>query len=331
MRIIVDAFGGDKAPEEIIKGCVESAEELKQDLVLVGKEMVINNILEQNEYSKKHLYICDAPDVISMEDDPSEIIKSLKNSSMAVGLKLLADGQGDAFVSAGNTGALVIGSTFIVKRIKGVKRAAIATVMPTFSGTPMLLMDSGANVEFRPEMLQEYGLLGSLYMEKVMEVESPRVGLLNVGTEESKGGELRAKAYELLKELPIRFVGNVEARDVPAGACDVVVTDGFTGNVVLKLTEGLASSLLGRLKDIFTKSPVTKMAAAMILKHMREFSKEFDYSEYGGAPLLGLARPVIKAHGSSDATAIKNAIRQGFLFSQSEAIETMRQHLDRRG
>lgn len=327
MRIIVDAFGGDKAPGEIIKGCVESAEELKQDIILVGREGAINDVLEKNDYSRKHLFICDAPDVITMEDDPSEVIKSLKNCSMAVGLKLLADGKGDAFVSAGNTGALVIGSTFIVKRIKGVKRAAIATVMPTFGDGPMLLMDSGANVEARPEMLGEYGVMGSFYMEKVMGVPSPRVGLINVGTEDCKGGELQHGAFELLKKSGVNFIGNIESREIPNGVCDVAVADGFTGNIILKLTEGLASSMVRELKDIFAKTPITKVAAAMVLKHMREFSKKFDYSEYGGAPLLGIARPVIKAHGASDANAIKNAIRQGFVFAQSEAIELIREKL----
>ena len=327
MRIIVDAFGGDNAPAAVIEGCVEAASEYGQEIVLVGRSNVINDVLDKNEWSRKNLYISDAPDIITMENEPTDILKNLKDCSMSVGLRLLADGQGDAFVSAGNTGALVVGSTFIVKRCKGVKRAAIATLLPTFGDGPMLLIDSGANVEVRPEMLMEFGVMGYVYMQKVMNVENPRVALLNVGAESTKGGSLQTGAYELLKKAGINFTGNIEGRDIPVGACDVAVADGFTGNVVLKTVEGVASAMVHELKDMFKSSAVSKLAAAMMLRQMKEFAKRFDYSEYGGAPLLGISRPVIKAHGSSDALAIKNAIRQAREFAESDAIDVIKNTL----
>ena len=327
MRIIVDAFGGDNAPAAVIEGCVEAASEYGQEIVLVGRSDVINDVLDKNEWSRKNLYISDAPDIITMENEPTDILKNLKDCSMSVGLRLLADGQGDAFVSAGNTGALVVGSTFIVKRCKGVKRAAIATLLPTFGDGPMLLMDSGANVEVRPEMLMEFGVMGYVYMQKVMNIENPRVALLNVGAESTKGGSLQTDAYELLKKAGINFTGNIEGRDIPVGACDVAVADGFTGNVVLKTVEGVASAMVHELKDMFKSSAVSKLAAAMMLRQMKEFAKRFDYSEYGGAPLLGISRPVIKAHGSSDALAIKNAIRQAREFAESDAIDVIKNTL----
>ena len=327
MRIIVDAFGGDNAPAAVIEGCVEAASEYGQEIVLVGRSDVINDVLDKNEWSRKNLYISDAPDIITMENEPTDILKNLKDCSMSVGLRLLADGQGDAFVSAGNTGALVVGSTFIVKRCKGVKRAAIATLLPTFGDGPMLLIDSGANVEVRPEMLMEFGVMGYVYMQKVMNIENPRVALLNVGAESTKGGSLQTGAYELLKKAGINFTGNIEGRDIPVGACDVAVADGFTGNVVLKRVEGVASAMVHELKDMFKSSAVSKLAAAMMLRQMKEFAKRFDYSEYGGAPLLGISRPVIKAHGSSDALAIKNAIRQAREFAESDAIDVIKNTL----
>lgn len=327
MRIIVDAFGGDNAPAEIIKGCVEAVEETKQEIILVGREAVINDVLDRNAYSRKNLYICDAPDIITMEDEPTEIIKSLKNCSMAVGMKILADGKGDAFVSAGNTGALVVGSTFIVKRCKGVKRAAISTVLPTFGEGPVMLMDAGANVEVRPEMLKEFGIMGAIYMQQVMGVKNPRVGLINVGTEPSKGGDLQTKAYEMMQATSLNFIGNIEGRDIQSGACDVAVADGFTGNIVLKVTEGVASGLMKEIKKVFTSNMLTKAAAAVLLKQFKDLAKRMDYTEYGGAPLLGISRPVIKAHGSSNSAAIKNAVKQAYNFADSDAIDSIKKYL----
>lgn len=250
----------------------------------------------------------DTPDVITMEDDPSEIVKSKNNSSMALGLRLLSEGKADAFISAGNSGALVMGATFIVKRIKGIKRCAFAPVIPKEKGCFMLI-DSGANVECRPEMLQQFGIMGSIYMSRVMGVGKPRVGLVNVGVEEHKGGQFQRDVYEKLKNSNLNFVGNVEAREVPIDAADVIVTDGFTGNVMLKLYEGVATVLMGKIKNVLTQNIKNKIAAAMILPEMRALKAEIDYNEYGGAPIMGLQKPVFKAHGNSSARTFKNAIR----------------------
>ena len=252
--------------------------------------------------------IYDVEEVITNEDDPSEIIKSKSNSSMAQGLKLLAQGEGDAFISAGNSGALVMGATFIVKRIHGIKRCAFAPVVPKDKGCFMLI-DCGANVECRPEMLRQFGVMGSIYMNKVMGVKNPRVGLVNVGIEEHKGGEFQHEAYKRLKESNLNFIGNIEAREVPKDAADVVVTDGFTGNIMLKLFEGVALTLMSKIKNLFNANLKTKIAGAMVLPEIRSLKKQIDYNEFGGAPIIGISKPVFKAHGNSNAKTFKNAIR----------------------
>ncbi len=308
MKIIVDAFGGDNAPLEILKGCAEAVAEYGVNILLVGSKRKIEKIATENGILLYHMEIIDVEDVITNEDDPSEIIKSKNNCTMAQGLKLLAQGEGNAFVSAGNSGALVMGATFIVKRIKGIKRCAFAPVVPKDNGCFMLI-DCGANVECRPEMLKQFGVMGSIYMNKVMGVKNPRVGLVNVGIEEHKGGEFQHEAYNRLKESNLNFVGNVEAREVPFDAADVVVTDGFTGNVMLKLFEGVALTLMGKIKNVFNTNLKTKIAGAMVLPEMRALKKQIDYNEFGGAPIMGIAKPVFKAHGSSNSRTFKNAIR----------------------
>ena len=327
MKILVDAFGGDKAPEEILKGCHLAVAEYGSKIGLVGNEELITKEAKRLGIPLSGLEIHHAPDVLSMEADPAEILKSLADSSMAVGLKLLAAGEGDAFLSAGNTGALVFGATFIVKRIDGVKRPALAVVVPSESGC-YLLLDSGANSECRPEHLAQFAVMGSAYAEKVLQIKNPSVGLINVGTEEHKGTELTREAYKMLKELPsIRFMGNIEARDLPTGRCDVAVTDGFTGNIVLKLTEGLASTLFNSVKGVFMHNAKTKFAAALVYDQMKGLKKQFDYSEYGGTPLLGISKPVIKAHGSSNAAAIKNAVRKAELFAGTGVIDEIGKYI----
>lgn len=246
---------------------------------------------------------------------------------MAVGMQMLADGEGDAFVSAGSTGALVVGATFIVKRIKGIKRPALATILPTAS-TPTMLLDSGANADCRPEMLTQFGIMGSAYMNKILGVDSPRVGLANIGAEESKGRELELETYKQLKNAPVNFVGNIEARQLPMGDCDVCVADGFCGNLMLKLYEGMAKFFSGELKTLLTKDTKSKIAALMVMKNVKEFKKKVDYSEYGGAPLLGTAKPVIKAHGSSNARAFYNAIRQAKQFTETKVIDEITTAID---
>ena len=308
MKIIVDAFGGDNAPLEIIKGCVDAVAELDLDIVLTGNESIIRRVAKENAISLNRINIVDAPDVIDMEDSAGDTMKSKSNSSMAVGLKLLAEGKGDAFLSAGNSGALVVGATLIVKRIKGIKRVAFAPVMPKNKGFFMLI-DSGANVECKPEMLRQFGIMASIYVEKVMNIKNPRVALANVGVEDHKGGELQHEAFALLKKSPVNFIGNVEARDIPDDAADVIVSDGFTGNCILKMYEGVALVMMGKLKEIFTKNLKNKIAASLILSDVKQLKQELDYNEYGGAPLMGTAKPVFKAHGSSKAKTIKSALR----------------------
>lgn len=308
MKVIVDAFGGDNAPQEIIKGARLAADELGYDIVLVGDEEKIKGEAIKNNVSIENMQIVHAPDVISMEDAPTDILKSKNNSSMAVGLRLLAQGEGDAFVSAGNSGALCVGATLIVKRIKGVKRCAFAPVIPKSNGFFMLI-DSGANVECRPEMLKQFGIMGSIYMKNVMTVANPRVGLVNVGTESTKGDELRFKAFNLLKDSNINFIGNIEAREIPADCADVVVADGFTGNIILKFYEGMAKEMFSKFKNIFVKSFKNKLASAVLMPDIQEMKKHIDYKEYGGAPLIGISKSVFKAHGNSDAKTFKNAIR----------------------
>ena len=308
MKVIVDAFGGDNAPREIIKGAKLAADELGYDIVLVGDEEKIKGEAIKNNVSIENMQIVHAPDVISMKDAPTDILKSKNNSSMAVGLRLLAQGEGDAFVSAGNSGALCVGATLIVKRIKGVKRCAFAPVIPKSNGFFMLI-DSGANVECRPEMLKQFGIMGSIYMKNVMTVANPRVGLVNVGTESTKGDELRFEAFNLLKDSNINFIGNIEAREIPADCADVVVADGFTGNIILKFYEGMAKEMFSKFKNIFVKSFKNKLASAVLMPDIQEMKKHIDYKEYGGAPLIGISKSVFKAHGNSDAKTFKNAIR----------------------
>lgn len=321
-KIIVDAFGGDNAPLAVIKGSADAVKEYGVEIILCGDKNIIKKVAEENSISLDKIEILHTEEIFDMHDDPSEVIKSKRNTSLAVGLDALAEGKGDAFVSAGSTGALLVGATFIVKRIKGVKRPAIAAVIPAPDGL-FLLLDSGANAECRPEMLYSFAVMGSEFMEKVMGINNPRVGLLNVGVEDTKGDTLRLETYKLLKNSEMNFVGNIEAREVPSGACDVLVADGFSGNVVLKLFEGLAKSFFGVLKRTFLKGFKNKIGAMLLKKDVYALKSSLDSSEVGGAPLLGVTKPVIKAHGSSDAKAIKNAIRQAFTFAESNAIETV--------
>ena len=308
MKIIVDAFGGDHAPLEIIKGCADAVRELDLDIVLTGKEDVIRRVARENNLSLSRMEIVHAPEVITMDDPPGEIVKGKQDCSMAVGLRLLAEGKGDGFLSGGNSGALVVGSSLIVKRIPGVKRVSFGAIVPKAKGF-FMLMDSGANLDCRPEMLQQFGMMGSIYMEKVMRISRPRVGLANVGTEEHKGGELQQQAFHLLKESGLNFVGNVEGRDIPADAADVVVADGFTGNILLKTYEGVAISIMRQVKEMLMQSAKSKLAAALLKSYLYKLKARMDYNEYGGAPVMGVSRPVFKTHGSAKAKTVKNALR----------------------
>ncbi|MBR4622235.1 MAG: phosphate acyltransferase PlsX [Ruminococcus sp.] len=319
MNIVMDAFGGDNAPLEVIKGAIDAHNDFKVDITLVGDEEKIKTCAKDNGLDISGLKLRQADDVIDICDDPKSLMKSKKNSSMAVGMRMLADGEGDAFVSAGSTGALLVGGTFIVKRIKGLKRPALATLLPT-TDKPCMLLDSGANAECRPDILVQFGLMGSIYMNKVMKMENPKVALANIGAEASKGRPIELETYPLMQQAPFNFTGNIEARHIPFDEADVVVADGFCGNLILKTYEGMGKFFAKSIKDMFYKNAKTKIAAAMMMGDLKAFKKSLDYSEYGGAPLLGTRKAVIKAHGSSNARAFYNAVRQAKEFIASNAI-----------
>ena len=320
MKIIVDAFGGDNAPVSVLEGAAAAVKEYGIEIILSGDEAKIRKCAGENSISLDGMEILQADDIMDMHDDPTEIIKSKKNTSMAVGLKALADGMGDAFVSAGSTGALVVGGSLIVKRIKGIKRVALASFIPGKKGN-YLMLDIGANADCRPEMLYQFGIMGSVYMEKVDGRANPAVGLLNIGTEDTKGSELYKESYALLKDAPINFVGNVESREIPKGETDVIVTDGFTGNIALKLIEGVSLTMFSMIKNVLYGSLKNKIAALMLKKGLYEIKAKSDYTEIGGAPLLGTRKPVFKAHGSSNGKAIKNAIGKAVAFASGGVIE----------
>lgn len=329
MKIIVDAFGGDNSPGEVIKGTAMAVEKLDVDILLTGDESKIKKFAEENNVSMNRITVKHTEAVMDIHEEPTKIIKECSDTSTAVGLKALADGEGDAFVSAGSTGALVVGATFIAKRLKGIKRAALAPIMPTDNGY-MMLIDAGANVECRPDALVQFGIMGSCYMERVLGVKSPKVGLINVGAEDTKGRDMDKEAYAKLKEAPVNFYGNLEARDIPLGVCQVAVSDGFTGNVALKLYEGMGSYFSHTLKDMFLKSGLGgKIAYLLLKKQVAAFKKKLDYSEVGGAVLMGISKPVIKAHGSSDAKAFYNAVRQAKNCVEGDVIGEISRSLEK--
>ncbi len=329
MKVLVDAFGGDNAPLEVLKGCILSRTELPgTEVVLVGDKNGIEKCAKENSLDISAFEITDADGAISMNDEPGVVLREKSESSMAKGLKMLAEGKGDAFVSAGNSGAMTLGATMIVKRIRGIKRPAFAPIMPSSKG-PFMLIDGGANVEVRAEMLRQFGVMGSVYMENIIGIKNPRVALANVGAEEHKGDPLRHEAFALLRKTDINFTGNIEARDVPAGAADVVVADGFTGNMIAKMYEGAAKELFGKIKGVFLKNLRTKLAALLIKKELKELKQYFDYNRYGGAVVLGVKKPVLKTHGSANAVAIAAVIRAASEFSASGAIDIIEEKISK--
>lgn len=314
MRILIDAMGGDNAPEAIVKGAVLASKEYDVELVLIGKEDQVNAILRaEGVQPGGRISVVNADDEITMEDDPATAVRRKKNSSMAVMLSMLAHGEGDAAISGGSTGALLSGATLTVRRIPGVRRACFAPVIPN-GKKGVVLADCGANSECTPEYLLQFAHLGNIYAREVLGIESPRVALLNIGAEESKGGELQKAAYALLqaeKEAGrLNFVGNVESSLVYFDAADVIVSDGFTGNVALKAIEGTAKFLLSKLKETFTKNTRNKLAALAVKGDVAELKTMLDVSEVGGTPLLGLRKNVIKVHGSTDARGVVSTVRQ---------------------
>ena len=308
MNIMIDAMGGDNAPVAPLLGAAAAVRAYGVTVTAVGRKDAIGAAAKEHNIPMQGIAVQHAEDVIGMDEDATDVRKR-PNSSLAVALRLLAAGEGEALVSAGSTGALLVGATLIVKRIKGINRAALATVLPG-EIKPWMLIDCGANVECRPEQLVQFAVMGSAYMEKVMGVPTPAVALANNGTEETKGTQLQLDAYPLLQSSGLTFVGNIEGRDILLGSADVVVCDGFTGNIILKTVEGVAKMFSGKLKQMFYASAKTKIAGLLVKSGLDDFKKSFDYKEYGGAPLLGIKKPVIKAHGSSDEKAFMNAIRQ---------------------
>ena len=325
MKMIIDCMGGDNAPLEMLKGVVDAKAELGGEYLLVGHKEILETTARENGLDISGFEILHAETVITMEDD-SMAFREKKDSSMTMALKALANGEGDAMVSCGNTSTLFAGATLTVRRIKGVHRAALAATLPF--NPPVLLLDCGANVTVQPEFLPQFAAMGSAYMKALYGLDNPRVGLLNNGAEEHKGTPLHTEAHQLLKACPdINFVGNVEGNQVPFSPCDVLVTDGFTGNVLLKTMEGMGKMFSARMKGIFYQSLLTKLGALTVKKSFMQFKKDFDVKEHGGSPILGLRKPVIKAHGSSDARAFKSAIRQAMRFAESGAIQSLEQQL----
>ena len=323
MKIIIDAMGGDNAPKAMVEGAIRAKKELGVDIVLVGREDEVRPLLDGED-----IEVVNASEVITMSDDPSTATRRKKDSSMAVALKMLAEGKGDAVVSSGSTGALLTGATLTVKRIKGIRRAALAPVLPAGENGVMLI-DCGANVECTAEYLSQFAVMGSFYARKILGCENPRVGLLNVGTEDEKGDDLRHQAFELLKANDrINFIGNVEGTTVFSGDVDVVVTDGFTGNVLLKATEGVVKFMMSSLKEVFYKSTVNKLAAGVLKNDLAVMKKRMDVNEFGGTAFVGISKPVVKAHGSCNATSFFAAIRQAKIFTESGLIEEIEEYIN---
>ena len=332
MKIIIDAMGGDNAPLEIVKGALQGKERFDVDVVLTGDTTAILKALEECGVKElpQGVEIAHADEVVEMCDDPATVFRRKKNSSMALGLNMVKEGKGDAFVSAGSTGALLTGATLLVKRVRGIRRAAMAPTSPTTTGKAVLI-DCGANAECTPEYLVQFAYLGSFYASRVLGIEQPRVGLLNIGTEDSKGTELQRETLRWLREAGeaghLNFIGNIEAKEAIKGGCDVIVTDGFSGNVMLKTLEGVGSLAGSAIKGIFKKNLLTKLAALIVMPGLNDFKAMMDPNKVGGTAFIGISKPVIKAHGSSNAEAIENAVGQAVQFARSGIIADIEENI----
>lgn len=328
MKIVLDAMGGDHAPGEIVQGAIDAAAEYGVDVILVGHPDLVTQELQKRGGTGGRVSVEASSEVIALDESPVQAIRRKKDSTVVVGMKLVKEGRGDAFVSAGSTGALMAGGLFILGRLPGIDRPALGAVLPTSAGKGVLILDVGANIDNRPEHLLQFGIMGSIYSEKILGVSNPRVALLNIGTEEAKGNELTKAVYPMLESAKVNFAGNIEGRDVFSSAADVIVCDGFVGNVLLKVTEGLASTLFGMIKEEFTSSLIRKGAAAVLKPGLKSIVKRLDYSEYGGAPMLGVSAPLIKCHGSSKAKAIKNGLRVARDLVAQRVIPSISQAID---
>ncbi|MBS4198921.1 phosphate acyltransferase PlsX [Bacillus sp. FJAT-49732] len=325
MKIAIDAMGGDRAPEEIIQGVNRASQDFSDtEFLLYGDEAQIKKYLTAH----KNVQIIHTAEKIEATDEPVKAIRRKKDASMVMMAQAVKNGEADACISAGNTGALMAAGLFVVGRIKGIDRPALAPTLPTLDGKGFVMLDLGANADAKPEHLLQYAIMGNIYAEKVRGIKAPRVALLNIGSEENKGNDLTKKAFELLKSANLNFIGNIESRDLLEGHADVVVTDGFTGNVVLKSIEGTASSVFSMLKNVMTGSLKNKLAASLLMSDLKGLKKMMDYTEYGGACLFGLEAPVIKAHGSSNANAIYHAIRQTREMVRHKISETIKEAVD---
>lgn len=321
MKIYVDAMGGDHAPVETVKAAVKAAKDFKKKIFLIGPEDVLEKELSKHTYEKELIEIIHASEVVTNEDEPSRVIRRKKDSSMVVGMRLLKEDPDAILVSAGSTGALLAGGTLLLGRIKGVQRPALTVVLPSEKSTPTLLLDVGANADCKAPYLVQFAMMASVYAQNIMGIPEPKVGLVNIGTEANKGNELYKETHKLLAEADINFIGNVESRDVITTQADILVCDGFTGNIILKLMEGLTTYIMKSLRGAMTANLRSTMGALLLKPAMMEFKSQFDYEEYGGAPLLGIKSGVIKAHGSSDSKAFYHAIRQGIVFHEKKVLE----------
>jgi len=329
MKIILDAMGGDNAPEAVVLGALEAAKDFSTEIILVGRGEDILAAMKKNGISDlpAGVAIANAEDVVDMHDDPAAVLHKRKNSSMVVGLKMLAEGQGDAFISAGSTGALLTAATLVVKRVKGIRRAAMAPAFPNKAGGKTIICDCGANAECTPEFLLQFAIVGSLHAKKSLGLANPRVGLLNIGTEDSKGTALQLATYPMLQDAHekglINFIGNVEARQVPLGEVDVVVCDGFSGNVLLKAIEGTAMFMGSAVKKVFKRNFLANIGYLLCKSGVKDMMKLLDYREIGGTQFVGIKKPVIKAHGSSDARAFYSAVRQAMDAANNNTAEEL--------
>ena len=329
MRILIDGMGGDNAPDAVVEGAVLAAKETEHEIVLIGDEELLKDRLRK--YGSKNppanISICHASEVITNNEAPALAIRRKKDSSIVKGMTMLRHDEGDLFISAGSTGALLAGGLLIIGRIKGIDRPAICTIYPILGKEASLLCDAGANAECKARNLVDFAIMSSIYMEKVLGREHPTVALVNIGEEEEKGNPLTKEAFELLKQTDLNFKGNIEARDIPKGRADIIVTDGFTGNIVLKLTEGMAWNVFKTMKKKFTDGMHARLGSLLLVDKLKELKKEFDYSEYGGAPILGIRKPVVKMHGSSSSKGVKNTILKAIAFKEQNVIEIIEEHI----
>ncbi|MGL5694904.1 MAG: phosphate acyltransferase PlsX [Peptostreptococcaceae bacterium] len=321
MKIVIDGLGGDNAPKSNVEGVVNAIKEYNIDMIITGDKDILEKEFSNYEFDKSKLEIVHTTEIIENEDKPVKAIRSKKDSSMVVALRLVKEGRADAVVSAGSTGALLAGGLFVVGRIKGIDRPCLCPAIPNIKRGMTIIADGGANADCKVKNLVEFAAMTNIYSNKVLGIEKPRIAIANIGSEEGKGNELVKQSYDELKKMDINFVGNLEARDVINAKTDVIVCDGFTGNILLKATEGVAMSVMGLLKETFLSSTKGKIGAMLLKDDLKKLKSYMDYSEYGGAPLLGVNGGVIKAHGSSNAIAIKNAINQGIKFAKGNVVK----------